>query len=305
MLRLLRKLFGQSKTKAAAHAKPKTTAPRLGESAFHLEDRIALSRAIQSVVAIRDATPNPMTYQIRFGTVSETFTLQPGATRLYATAGANQRAVVTYDGSAAPGFQGVQLKLPSKNFVAGGPEGGAVRSASDGMVHAFRVNANSTGWTMTSPASLDTTRNPTGRAQVFQMGFPNLGSNFEVIGARTGTSPQQPGQYNCISWSLGEVNRWINPVQSVAAWDAVYGQKGYQRMASLDFTLRAGYEKVVVYAKRGATGGVEFTHAARQETDGTWSSKLGSGALIKHVSPHQLNGTTYGQPVLVYVRRVA
>ena len=41
---------------------------------------------------------------------------------------------------------------------------------------------------------------------------------------------------------------------------------------------------------------------ACQERDGTWSSKLGKGPLIRHLTPGALNGSSYGQPVAVYER---
>ena len=50
---------------------------------------------------------------------------------------------------------------------------------------------------------------------------------------------------------------------------------------------------------------VEVTHGALQDRDGTWTSKLGQLALIRHRTPAALNGPTYGQPVAVYARRSA
>jgi hypothetical protein len=37
--------------------------------------------------------------------------------------------------------------------------------------------------------------------------------------------------------------------------------------------------------------------------DGTWTSKLGKMAVIRHATPDSLDGPDYGQPVAVYVRK--
>jgi type VI secretion system secreted protein VgrG len=83
----------------------------------------------------------------------------------------------------------------------------------------------------------------------------------------------------------------------------MYSEKGYTRVSGLDFRLVRGLKKVVVYA-RVASGRIqEVTHAALQAADGTWTSKLGQLPLIRHRTPQDLNGPSYGQPVAVYVKR--
>src|SRR5437016_5479833 len=47
----------------------------------------------------------------------------------------------------------------------------------------------------------------------------------------------------------------------------------------------------------------EITHAALQEPDGSWASKLGNLPLIRHANPYAVDGPTYGVPVATYVRR--
>ena len=59
-----------------------------------------------------------------------------------------------------------------------------------------------------------------------------------------------------------------------------------------------GYEKVALYAFDGTP-----THAARQLTDGRWSSKLGRSVDIAH-TPDALDGPVYGAIVL-YLCRVS
>lgn len=126
--------------------------------------------------------------------------------------------------------------------------------------------------------------------------FRNIKGEFEVTGGAT-------NQYNCIAWSLGVTSRWINPPATLGACDRLNAQYGYYRTSGLDFSQRAGFEKVVLYGKKNAAGQVtEFTHQARQLRDGSWTSKLGSGVQIRHVSPNGLDGGTYGVPVAVYHR---
>jgi len=56
------------------------------------------------------------------------------------------------------------------------------------------------------------------------------------------------------------------------------------------------FEKVAIYALDG-----EPTHAARQLSDGTWTSKLGKDIDITHTL-RALEGSTYGQ-VAAYLKR--
>jgi hypothetical protein len=129
--------------------------------------------------------------------------------------------------------------------------------------------------------------------------FPRLGK-FEVL------APSTPGEgkgvYNCIAYSLKIHDRWVNPAKSVAGFDRMYGAQGYRRVKGLDYHFNPRLEKVVVYAKKGRTGQLEYTHACRQLTNGTWTSKLGHGPLISHATPDSLDGPSYGRPVAVYVK---
>ena len=125
--------------------------------------------------------------------------------------------------------------------------------------------------------------------------FPRLGRNFEVRGSSTKT-------YNCIAWSLGIKDRWVWPGGTVNDFDRLYGEKGYKRVQKLDYRRQENVDKIVLYAKKGKDGKIEATHAARQLSDGSWSSKLGQLPLIRHLSPNDLNGPSYGTPVAVYVR---
>jgi type VI secretion system secreted protein VgrG len=132
--------------------------------------------------------------------------------------------------------------------------------------------------------------------------FPNLGNNFEVL------SPAS-ARYNCISHTLGIHDQWINPRtgpadNALGPMDRMYAAQGYIRAKNLDFRLAPGRQKVVVYARTRNGQISEVTHAAIQSRDGTWTSKLGKLALIRHASPSSLTGPDYGVPVAVYVRSV-
>lgn len=132
--------------------------------------------------------------------------------------------------------------------------------------------------------------------------FPRLKlSTIEVLGHHT-------KKYNCIAHSLG-VDYWVNPetgdeTNPLAKMDAMYGQIGYTRIDAMNTAVEPGLEKVCVYATMNVDASIkEVTHAARQEPDGTWTSKLGSMPLIRHPDLEALRGPVYGTPVAIYVRK--
>jgi hypothetical protein len=131
-------------------------------------------------------------------------------------------------------------------------------------------------------------------------GFPNLG-RFEVLAPATG-GEKVKGAYNCIAHTLKIYNRWVWPGKRIADFDRLYGQHGYRRSGTLDYRFQASVEKIVLYAKVYRDGKLECTHGARQLADGTWTSKLGGGPLIRHATPAAVGGPSYGRPVAVYVR---
>jgi hypothetical protein len=63
-----------------------------------------------------------------------------------------------------------------------------------------------------------------------------------------------------------------------------------------DSALELGFEKIVLYGKE-MPWGLEVTHAARQLTDGRWTSKLGACEDVIHTSVDDLNGPAYGNQV--------
>jgi hypothetical protein len=136
----------------------------------------------------------------------------------------------------------------------------------------------------------------TGERTAVDTSFSGIRGEFEVDAPST-------QRYNCIAWSLGITNQWINPPTSWADADRLNGMYGYRRMSTLDYSLAPGYEKIVLYGKVDAYGRVtEFTHQARQLPDGSWTSKLGSLGQVRHTCPDALDGNSYGVPVAVYYR---
>jgi type VI secretion system secreted protein VgrG len=159
-------------------------------------------------------------------------------------------------------------------------------------------------WEATNRKPLDFSRNASHRHHLEsseqQRSFPRLGKRFEVLGPATPT-------YNCICWSLGTTDSWVWPRAggqpvTLADFDGLYSYYGYKRVVGMDLSVKPGTEKVVLFARRGEYGNAEITHASRQMTDGSWSSKLGSLPLIRHLKPEDVTGPTYGHPWVMYVR---
>ena len=65
-----------------------------------------------------------------------------------------------------------------------------------------------------------------------------------------------------------------------------------------DAHLEPKFEKLAIYARDGKP-----THAARQQPDGTWTSKLGKHIDINHTL-RGLEGPVYGQ-VVAFMKRAA
>ena len=133
--------------------------------------------------------------------------------------------------------------------------------------------------------------------------FPNLG-NAKVLDA-------SGRNYNCISATLGIHNQWINPKTGpanapLAPMDKLYASQGFQRLPNLDLRPDGKNQKVALYATKNANGSVkQVTHAALQQPNGTWTSKLGQLPLIQHKSAYSVAGPMYGSPVAAYARPMA
>jgi type VI secretion system secreted protein VgrG len=126
-------------------------------------------------------------------------------------------------------------------------------------------------------------------------------TDFEVL------EPGVSSRYNCIAHTLGIHSRWVNPRTGPANnpymyMDRMYAQLGFRRVSRGDLSLNPGMRKIALYATVSGGRIREVTHAAVQEADGTWTSKLGQLPLIRHKSAYSLQSASYGPPVAVYVR---
>jgi hypothetical protein len=125
------------------------------------------------------------------------------------------------------------------------------------------------------------------------------------------TSPEDP-QYNCIAWAAGDENTdafwtpymigggyyWpedkVPRNAKVATFIKLYETvAGYVVCNTGD--LEEGVEKIALYADPAG----EITHAARQQANGIWTSKLGDWEDIDHISLDGLAGAppAYGSVV--------
>lgn len=115
--------------------------------------------------------------------------------------------------------------------------------------------------------------------------FPQLAppAKFEITSPRTRA-------YNCIAWTAGETQRkWWPDKMKVDYWPkevarettlpafvAAYATLGYRECESGELEL--GFEKIAIFTKPAGTP----AHAARQLSNGRWTSKLGSESDIEH-----------------------
>jgi hypothetical protein len=133
--------------------------------------------------------------------------------------------------------------------------------------------------------------------------FPRLQADtFHV------TSPRDRA-YNCVAWAAGVTDAWWWPIGeewepfwpdgvprevTIEAFRLAFGALRYVPAESPH--LQEGVEKVAIFAEV-----TRPTHAARQLSNGRWTSKLGKGEDIEH-ELHDLEGDIYGTVVLVLQR---
>jgi hypothetical protein len=101
--------------------------------------------------------------------------------------------------------------------------------------------------------------------------------------------------YNCIAYSLGYTDRWINPPQPLGPFQALYNGQGHATLAA-----GAGNANIDGWAlPPGGPGITQMTHGSRRSTSmpgSLWESKLGSSYRITHGRP-ELTGNAYGRVV--------
>ena len=133
--------------------------------------------------------------------------------------------------------------------------------------------------------------------------FPNLTiENFEI-------ADPPDGRYNCIAYAAGDTSKrwdyhlgrywppWATQNSSMQSLIEVFA--GLQYEECQDGSPEVGYQKVALYEARGA-----IQHAAVQQPNGRWRSKMGPGPVIEHDSPTSLSGGPYGEPT-AFMRRAA
>lgn len=136
--------------------------------------------------------------------------------------------------------------------------------------------------------------------------FPNL-TDYTV------TSPRDAA-YNCVAFAAGDTARKWDPGMLPApgyywppralqndnddldALKRAFEAIGYEECATSD--LEVGFQKIALYAIEED----DWLHAAIQETNGEWSSKLGSGYDIRHKTPQCVEGPLYGA-VMCFMKR--
>jgi hypothetical protein len=135
--------------------------------------------------------------------------------------------------------------------------------------------------------------------------FPNLAR----LGYRLTSAADV--KYNCIAWAAGLTDAWWWPdsmgqgtwpeqaqrEETLTAFVQAFETLGYRPCDSDQ--LEPGFEKVALFARAGLP-----THAARQLSDGTWTSKLGEMEDIEHTLD-RIVGSFYGIVALVLRRPVA
>ncbi len=140
--------------------------------------------------------------------------------------------------------------------------------------------------------------------------FPSLKRNEYTV-----TSHEDP-VYNCIAYAAGDTSQWWDFVEPPSPL-GVFWPEGAGRDESLDALkscfetigyevsdgsgLEDGYEKIALYVNKKG----HWTHAARQERRGSWTSKLGKGLDISHETPQALYGDLYGEFGYYMKRRIA
>ncbi len=116
--------------------------------------------------------------------------------------------------------------------------------------------------------------------------------------------------YNCIAWAAGNSDQWWG-VETGYYWpDGAGVGRGVTNLIEAFETLgyvpccngklETGIEKVALFAQ-----GTEWTHAARQLSNGNWTSKLGQAEDIEHTLPELVEGTYYGSVHCFMMREIS
>ena len=129
--------------------------------------------------------------------------------------------------------------------------------------------------------------------------FPGLAADGYVV-----ASPKTHA-YNCVAWAAKDPSRWWEPGiywpgppgDDLAALEGLFAALGYAPCEGDG--LEEGHEKIALCADEQE----EWTHAARQLSDGWWTSKIGPDEDILHRTPQALVGGLYGQVQAIMRRK--
>jgi hypothetical protein len=112
--------------------------------------------------------------------------------------------------------------------------------------------------------------------------------------------------YNCIAWAAGKSDKWWWPSHEIGDWwpipvndnDPENIAEFFKAFATEGFTLKCndesyedGFEKVAFFANSKN----KITHAARQLSNGSWTSKMGWGEDIEHLTLTVVECPIYGK----------
>ncbi len=117
------------------------------------------------------------------------------------------------------------------------------------------------------------------------------------------------GSYNCIAWALEDTTRfyWTGPreffywpsdlprEETVESFVQLFLQHGFEICS--DTLKERGFTKIALFTKEGFP-----THAARQLTNGLWTSKLGCWEDVRHTLS-AISGGLYGSVALVMKKK--
>jgi hypothetical protein len=122
----------------------------------------------------------------------------------------------------------------------------------------------------------------------------------------------EPDYYNCIAFAAGDLRRKWWPGEYAPGWSPDYWLEGIAKEESLEAFIQAfatvgykpcadgyletGSEKIAIFA-----AGNEVRHTAKQNQDGSWTSKLGPDEDIEHTLTG-LEGPFYGK-VIAFLKR--
>ena len=169
------------------------------------------------------------------------------------------------------------------------------------------------GWLATRTASARTPKQwHTSRLVSFDWSSratrPHLEERFPAL-SRTGYAMTSVAtrRYNCVAWAANDENQWWWPDRRGGFWPPdvpreLTQEAFLQAFATLGDApcnssyLEPGREKVAIYLANGLPA-----HAARQLSDGAWTSNCGRSEDIRHPRDG-LAGDVYGQPAVFLAR---